>query len=134
MIGFLAELDGYIDLETDIIGKSNSQISSLYLSLSLSLLLIHFFCFKINHRICLNFKQEGNQLEVLNYDDDDKANIDDAINEEYLYNFTNNQIMSKDFVVTKTPPHNDTNKIDEVTGETQFPSNEQSENKIGIEI
>ena len=37
MIGFLAELDGYIDLETDIIGKSNSQISSLYLSLSLSL-------------------------------------------------------------------------------------------------
>ena len=42
--------------------------------------------------------------------------------------------MSKDFVVTKTPPHNDTNKIDEVTGETQFPSNEQSENKIGIEI
>ena len=45
--------------------------------------------------------------------------------------------MSKDFVVTKTPPNNDTNKIDEVTGETQFPtekSNEQSENKIGIEI
>ena len=45
--------------------------------------------------------------------------------------------MSNDFGRTTTPPNNDDAKIDEATGETQFPtekSNEQSENKIGIEI
>ena len=45
--------------------------------------------------------------------------------------------MSKDFGVMTTLPNNDDAKIDEATGETQFPkekSNEQSGNTIGIEI
>ena len=46
--------------------------------------------------------------------------------------------MSNDFGRTTTPPNNDDAKIDEATGETpQFPtekSNEQSEDKVGIEI
>ena len=43
--------------------------------------------------------------------------------------------MSNDFGLTTTSPNNDDAKIDEATGETQFPiekSNEQSGNTIGI--